>query len=163
MIFIIILFILFGVMFAIPFAGSHIGYALHEKHDNFPTRNAKEEALSRKWYRVYDTFSSGAANIFMLLGAIMAIFMALFYIALLPFNLDMQNMWVSEYYVYEKSYNDWRNGVISEPCYNNASLISLQKKIDAKKRFKEQHPFFSCYIGHALDDLDALKFTYERK
>jgi hypothetical protein len=81
---------------------------------------------------------------------------------MLPINLDEQNRWVAEYQVYEKSYNDWKKGVIEEPSYSNHSLIYLQQKINAKRRFREQHPFFSCYIGHELDDLDALKFTYEK-
>lgn len=168
MIFIITLFILFGLMFTVPFAGNHIGWALYKKYDNLEsaakdgTEEAKNRAISETWYRVYDAFSEDVANVFMYIGATMAIVVILIYAILLPISLDEQNKWVAEYQVYEKSYNDWKNGTIKEPSYSNGSLLYLQQKIDAKRRFKEQHPFFSCYIGHELDDLDALKFTYDK-
>lgn len=168
MIFIITLFILFALMFAIPFAGDHIGWALYQKYDSLEAatvgspEEAKNRAISEKWYRIYDDFSGDVANVFMYLGAVLAVIMILIYAIMLPINLDEQNRWVAEYHVYEKSYNDWKNGVIKEPSYSNGSLLYFQQKIDAKRRFREQHPFFSCYIGHELDDLDAFEFTYDK-
>lgn len=168
MIFIITLFILFALMFAIPFAGDHIGWALYKKYDNLEsaakdkTEEAKNRTISEMWYHVYDAFSEDIANVFMYIGATMAIVVILIYAILLPISLDEQNRWVAEYQVYEKSYNDWKNGLIDEPSYSNYSLIYLQQKINAKRRFREQHPFFSCYVGHELDDLDALKFVYDK-
>ena len=169
MIFIITLFVLFGLMFAIPFIGNHIGWALYKKYDNLETaargkdgtEEAKNRTISTMWYRVYNIFSEDVANIFMLIGATMAIIMILIYAIMLPISLDEQNRWVAEYQVYEKSFKDWKNGAIEEPSYSNYSLVYLQQEIEAKRRFREQHPFFSCYIGHELDGLNALKFAYD--
>lgn len=118
------------------------------------TRTKISERASM-WADLYKIMCGDTATALSIAGGILAFIFILLLGVLIPSHLAWQNEIVAKYQVYkqEYEYSDY-------PGYSNHDLVELQIEIDEKKRFREKHPLLSFYIGHELDDLNVLAFTY---
>jgi len=132
-----------------------------EKAEEDTTLYLKLREKYQAWYNIYYVLTNDCANIIKCIG--IAIFFVTFFVLFFMFPISMEETagYKARYIVYEQMYNKWLAGELNTPPYFNHEICRLQEDIEKKRHFREVHPFFSCYIGHELDNLDATKFIHE--
>ena len=186
MLFTLGIFVLGLLLMGVPFGIAHFGKARSEFYNKLKikfanvstlyengqqTEESKMANLAYKrcdekadfWYDVWDNFTEDAAHVVEGIGITLASIALLVLVFMVPISISEVSDLRAQYTVYEEAYDKWQAGELKEPPYSNTVLMYLQEQIEAKRYFREEHPWLSCYFGHELDGLDTRELMFDRE